>query len=87
MRLVDDGEAVEVALPARVRDRERAALEFVRRQLLRTRPARQVFDGLGDADERETVREAHHGHHQTLFRLDRDTDVDVSLLDDGVLEH
>ena len=80
LRLADDRRAVERAEPARIRDRERAALHVVRQQLLRARALGEVGDRARDAEQVEVLRVLDHRDDQALAVLERDRDAEVDEL-------
>ena len=77
LRLADDRRAVEGAEAARVRDRERAALDVVGEQLLRAGAGRDVGDRAGRPEQVEVLRVLDHRHDQALAVLERDGDAEV----------
>src|SRR5438128_2120398 len=79
LRLADHGRAVERAVAARIRDRERAALDVVREQLLVARPGGDVRDRPGHAEQVQVLGVPHDGHDQALAvgQLDGEAEVDV----------
>src|SRR4029077_14733056 len=82
----DDGRAVERAVAAGIRDRERSAGDVVRRQLLLARAPRDLGDRSRNAEEVEPFRVLHDGNDQPLAvgELDGEPEVDVVPRDDLV---
>ena len=80
LRLADDRRAVERAVAAGVRDRERAALDVVGQQLLVARALREVGDAARDPEQVEALGVLQHRDDQALAvgELDRVAEVDVA---------
>jgi len=89
LRLIDHRRAVECAVPARVRDGERAALHVVRQELLVARPCSDVGDRARQPEQVEPLRVADHRNDEPLAlgELDGDAEVDEVARDDGVAAH
>ena len=75
LRRVEDGDEVLHAVHAQVRDRERAAVHVLARQLAATRPADEVGARAGDLLHRPSLGISDHGHDEPVGRSDRDADV------------
>src|SRR5581483_6599431 len=84
LRLADHRRAVEGAVAARVRDRERAALDVLRQQLLVARARSDVRDAFGEAQQVQRLRVLDHRDDQTFAvrELDCDPEVHVVARDD-----
>ena len=65
-----------------IRDRERAALHIVERQLAGAGFLRRVRDVIGQLKNIFLIHVAHNGHEQAAIGVDRDADVKVLLVDD-----
>src|SRR5215213_5735324 len=86
LRLADHRRAVEGAVAAGIRDREGAALDVVRHQLLLARTLRDLGDPARDPEQVEALRVLEHRHDQALAvrELDGEAEVDVVAGDDLV---
>ena len=86
LRLADHRRAVERAVAAGVRDRERAALHLVGQQLLVARALGDVGHALRDPEQVQRLGVLQHGDDQALAvgELDREAEVDVRARDDLV---
>src|SRR5919201_3552238 len=83
LRLADDRRADDRAPAAWVRDRERAALDVVRRQLLVPRALGDIGDPACQPEQVQTLRVLDHRDDQAVSALERDRDSEV----DVVLDH
>ncbi len=84
MRRVHDWRAEQRAVDPAVADRERAAGEFLERQLVRLRALREFADPGLDFGETHALGVPQDRHDETLAAADRDADVVVVAVDDRV---
>ena len=84
LRLVDDRHPEERPEDAGVRDRERAAADFVRLELLRARARREIRDRAAQAEQVLLVGILDDGDDQSPVERDRDAEVHVLVIDDVV---
>src|SRR5574337_154218 len=86
LRLVDDRRPVEGPEAARVRDRERSALDVVRQELLRARPLGEVLDRPRDPREVQVLRipDDRDDEAPALLEGDGDPEVDELAGDDAL---
>ena len=87
LRLVDDRRADERAEHARVGDRERPVLDFVRIEPLGARAIGEIVERARETGEREVVGVLDDGDDEPPVERDGDADVDLLAVDDLVAAH